>query len=140
LRAAQRDEPFHLAALGTPGRQIAALVGAALSNHVSGKMNGTRAILAVAPDARDALYVHTGGNVPQPGAVGLLPSLACSRREPEIAFTMCMRKLLIVLNAMVRHQTICNPEFGGVPLNLPDPFPIAVGDGGGAVAGFAFKL
>jgi hypothetical protein len=78
-----RDEPFRLAALGTPGRRIAALVGAALSNHDSGKMHGTRAILAIAPDARGALHVRTGGNVPQPGAVGLLSSLARSRRETE---------------------------------------------------------
>jgi transposase len=35
--------------------------------------------------------------------------------KPKIAFTVCMRTLLIMLNAMVRHQTICNPEFGGVP-------------------------
>jgi hypothetical protein len=80
----RRDEPFRLAALDTPGRQLAALVSAALSNHDSGKMHGTRAILAVALRcARCSTCAHTGGNVPQPGAMGLLPSLARSRREPE---------------------------------------------------------
>jgi hypothetical protein len=65
--------------------------------------------------------------------------LRAAGENPKISFTACMRMLLIMLNAMVRHQTTCNPEFGGVPLNLPYPFPVAVG-GGGAVTGFAFKL
>jgi transposase len=52
--------------------------------------------------------------------------LRAAGEKPKIAFTACMRKLLIMLNTMVRHQTTCNPEFGGVPLNLPYPFPVAV--------------
>jgi hypothetical protein len=143
----RRDEPFRLAALDTPGRQLAALVSAALSNHDSGKMHGTRAILAVAPDARDALHVRTLAATCRNQVLWAcyLRSRAADE-NPKISFTACMRMLLIMLNAMVRHQTTCNPEFGGVPLNLPYPFPVAVGGGGGggggggAVTGFAFKL
>ncbi len=34
----------------------------------------------------------------------------------------CFVKLLIMLNAMVWHQTTWNPEIEGVPSNLPYPF------------------
>ena len=38
-----------------------------------------------------------------------------------------MRKLLVMLNAMLRHETTWNPAAVGLPLDLPYPFSTARG-------------
>src|SRR6516165_9101960 len=41
--------------------------------------------------------------------------LRAAGKKPKIALTACMRKLLVILNAVVRHQTAWNPELRSVP-------------------------
>jgi hypothetical protein len=48
-------------------------------------------------------------------------------KNPKVALTACMRKLLIMFNAVGRHQTIWNPEVGKIRSNLPCPFSAARG-------------
>jgi hypothetical protein len=48
-------------------------------------------------------------------------------KKPKVALTACMRKLLIMLNAVIRHQTTWNSELRGAPSDLPYPFSAARG-------------
>jgi hypothetical protein len=49
----------------------------------------------------------------------LYTRLLAAGKKPKVAITACMRKFIIMLNAMLRHQTPWIPE--GDP--LPSPFP-----------------
>jgi len=53
--------------------------------------------------------------------------LCAAGKKPKVALTACMRKLLIMLNAVVRHRTTWNPELAGVSSDLPYPFSAARG-------------
>ena len=94
--------------LGTLNRQkIAALVGVAPFNKDSGKKRGKRRIFGGRASVRRALY---------------MAALSCTRHNPvikrfydslvnrgklkKVALTACMRKLLVILNAMVRKQEV----------------------------------
>ena len=95
--------------LGTLDRKkIAALVGVAPYNHDSGKMKGKRAIWGGRGDVRAVLYMSTLV------AVRLNPSLREFHRRlrragksPKMALTACMRKLIVILNAMLRNELLC---------------------------------
>jgi hypothetical protein len=52
--------------------------------------------------------------------------LRAAGKKPKIALTACMRKFLIMLNAVVR-QTTWNPEIGGILSDQPYPFSAARG-------------
>lgn len=119
----------HLPELGTLGRrQIAALVGVAPFNRDSGKMRGTRAIWGGRAQVRAVLYMCTlVATRRNPRLRAFYLRLRAAGKKPKVAITACMRKLLITLNAMVRHQTSWNPDLGGVPLALPSPFSAACG-------------
>jgi transposase len=121
----------HLPELGTLGRrQIAALVGVAPFNRDSGKMRGTRAIWGGRAQVRAVLYMCTlVATRRNPVVRAFYLRLRAAGKKPKIALTACMRKLLIMLNAVIRHQTTWNPEVGGVLSDLPYPFSAA----GGAV-------
>jgi transposase len=56
--------------------------------------------------------------------------LLTAGKKPKVALSACMRKLLIMLNAILRHQLQWNPEFA---FALPSPLPAACGARGGAV-------
>jgi transposase len=57
--------------------------------------------------------------------------LRAAGKKPKVALTACMRKLLIMLNAILRQQLPWNSEFAG---NVPCPFSTAqAGARGGAV-------
>ena len=104
----------HLPELGTLGRrQIAPSVGVAPFNRDSGKICGTRAIWDGRAQVRAVLYMCM---------------LVAPRRNPVLRafYTACMHNLLIMLNAVVRHQTTWNHEIKGVPSNPPCPFSAAV--------------
>ena len=48
-----------------------------------------------------------------------LSSPACGQQEPKITLIACMRKLLIMLNAVLRQQTMWNPELGASDRSSP---------------------
>ena len=95
----------NLPELGTLNRrQIAALVGAAPYNRDSGTLRGKRAVWGGRSRVRAALYMGGLGSQPlQPCCPGLLPEAAGSRQAEKVALVACMRKLLAILNAMLKH-------------------------------------
>ena len=101
----------HLSELGTLNRKkIAALVGVAPFNRDSGKMKGKRAIWGGRSDVRSMLYMSTLV------AVRLNPSLRefhdrlRAGKSPKMALTACMRKLVVMLNAMLKSGNRCVGE------------------------------
>ncbi|HSC94049.1 MAG TPA: IS110 family transposase [Burkholderiales bacterium] len=84
-------------------RQIAALVGVAPFNRDSGKMRGKRMIWGGRAQVRRSLYmaalVATRRN---PAIACFYQRLLAAGKPRKIALVACMRKLLSILNAMVR--------------------------------------
>jgi transposase len=118
----------HLPELGTLSRRkVAALVGVAPFNHDSGKLRGRRAIWGGRAQVRAVLYMCVlGATRRNPVLRAFYVRLLTAGKKPKVALTACMRKLLIMLNAILRHQLQWNPEFASA---LPSPFSAA---GGGA--------
>ena len=93
--------------LGTLTRQqIAALVGVAPLNRDSGRFRGTRRVWGGRAHVRAALYmsalVATRFN---PVIRAFYQRLCAAGKIKKVALTACMRKLLTILNAMLKHQT-----------------------------------
>jgi transposase len=112
----------HLPELGTLSRRkIAALVGVAPFNHDSGKLRGTRAIWGGRAQVRAVLYMSTlVATRYNPVLRVFYGRLLAAGKKPKVALTACMRKLLITLNAILRHQLPWDPELVS---DLPSPFP-----------------
>jgi len=98
--------------LGTlPKNKASALAGRAPMNRDSGHYRGQRKIQGGRPAVRQALY---------------MAALVASRRNPvirefyqrlrqagkpaKVALTACMRKILVILNAMLKNRTYWNPQ------------------------------
>ena len=92
--------------LGTLNRQkIAALVGVAPFNRDSGKKRGKRRIFGGRAAVRRTLYMATlVCTKHNPVIKRFYDSLVERGKEKKVALTACMRKLLVILNAMVRKQ------------------------------------
>jgi transposase len=93
--------------LGTLTRQqIAALVGVAPLNRDSGTFRGKRRVWGGRAHVRAALYmsalVATRFN---PVIRVFYQRLCAAGKAKKVALTACMRKLLTILNAMLKHQT-----------------------------------
>lgn len=93
--------------LGTLTRkQIAALVGVAPLNRDSGRFRGKRTIWGGRATVRAALYM--GALVAarhNPVLKAFYQRLRQAGKAPKVALTACMRKLLTMLNAMLKHRT-----------------------------------
>lgn len=86
-------------------RSIAALVGVAPVNHDSGKMRGRRSIQGGRADVRTALYMATITAIRcNPVLKAFHQHLRQAGKPPKVALTACMRKLLIIINAMMRSK------------------------------------
>jgi transposase len=92
--------------LGQLDRQeIAALVGVAPMNADSGKKRGYRKTKGGRPDVRRTLYMATlTGIRSNPVLKPHYEQLRKRGKEKKVAITACMRKMLTILNAMVRDQ------------------------------------
>jgi len=90
--------------------QVAALVGVAPFERRSGKWRGESHIFGGRTDVRCALYMaaHNAVRCPGPLREGYLRLCAAGKKRKE-ALTACIRKLVIMLNAMVKHQTPWRP-------------------------------
>jgi transposase len=87
-------------------RQIAALVGVAPFNRESGTWKGKRRIAGGRAWIRSVLYMSTVVAVRRnPLLKEFYERLRAKGKPAKQALTACMRKLLVVLNAMLRHQT-----------------------------------
>jgi transposase len=92
--------------LGTLDRkQIAALVGVAPMNRDSGRKRGYRKTKGGRPDVRRALYMATLTGIRyNPLLQPQYEQLVKRGKEKKVAITACMRKMLTILNAMLRDQ------------------------------------
>lgn len=106
-----------LAELGTLNRkQIAALVGVAPFNRDSGTHHGKRSIWGGRANVRHVLYMATlSAQRCNPQIRAMSERLAVKGKPPKVIIVACMRKLLTILNAMLRDQQPWNPQHGMTP-------------------------
>jgi transposase len=92
-------------------KQIAALVGVAPMNQDSGRKRGYRRTKGGRPEVRNVLYMSTLSAIRyNPIAKAQYDRLVKRGKEKKVAITACMRKMLTILNAMMRdQQTFRNP-------------------------------
>jgi transposase len=97
--------------LGTLSRQrIAALVGVAPFHRDSGTLRGTRTVWGGRTHVRATWYMSTLVAVRyNPILKGFYEHLRARGKAAKVARTACMRKLLTILTAMVKHQTPWQP-------------------------------
>ena len=86
-------------------RQIASLVGVAPINRDSGSFRGRRMVMGGRADVRKALYMPTLTAIRYNPALKALYERLTGRGKPaKVALTAAMRKLLTILNAILRDQ------------------------------------
>ncbi|MDX3810225.1 MAG: transposase [Bosea sp. (in: a-proteobacteria)] len=87
-------------------RQIAALVGVAPLNRDSGQMRGKRTIAGGRADLRTLLYMAALAAIRcNPALKAFNARLRAAGKPPKVAITACMRKLLTIINAIVRTKS-----------------------------------
>jgi len=92
-------------------RKIAALVGVAPLNRDSGTMRGKRMVWGGRHQVRTALYMGAlTGSRYNLVLREFYQRLREAGKPPKVELTACMRKLLVILNAMVRDGTIWDPK------------------------------
>jgi transposase len=96
--------------LGQLSREaIASLVGLAPFNHDSGKLKGQRAIWGGRADVRTTLYMAALSAVRCNDTLKIFYKRLCNAGKPfKKAITACMRKLLVILNTMVKTNSTWN--------------------------------
>jgi transposase len=94
--------------LGTlPRKQIAALVGLAPLARDSGTLRGRRLVWGGRAPVRAALYMAAlVGTRRNPVLRAFYQRLLMAGKPKKVALTACMRKLLTILNAMLRAHTV----------------------------------
>lgn len=99
--------------LGTlSGRRIAALVGVAPFNDDTGRHKGPRHVRGGRLDVRAVLYMATLVAIRHNQTIHDFHSrLIAAGKAKKVAITACMRKLLTILNAMLRDKKPWQPDF-----------------------------
>ncbi len=102
----------NLPELGTLNRQeIAALAGVAPWNNSSGKFDGKMHIWGGRKDVRSVLYMSAFSACRfNPIIRSFAERLKKSGKAYRVVMTACMRKLLIILNTMIKEQTLWTPK------------------------------
>jgi transposase len=97
-------------------KEIAALAGVAPLNHDSGQHRGRRVIWGGRAHLRAALYMGTLVGVRHnPVLRPFYARLLAAGKPKKVALVACMHKLLLILNAMVAHNTRWDPSLKAVP-------------------------
>src|SRR5260370_587235 len=87
-------------------KQSAALVGLAPFNRDSGSLRGSRCIWGGRAQVRRVLYMAVVAAVrSNPVIKNFYTQLRARGKYPKSALTACMRKLLVILNAMLHNKT-----------------------------------
>ncbi|MEK7877663.1 MAG: IS110 family transposase [Pseudomonadota bacterium] len=87
-------------------KQIAALVGVAPMNRDSGRWRGKRVVWGGRANVRAALYMPTVVAVRwNPVLREFYQRLVAAGKPKKVALVACMRKLLVILNAMLKQHT-----------------------------------
>jgi transposase len=102
----------HLPELGSLNRkQIAALVGVAPFNRDSGSLRGHRRIWGGRAEVRRALYMATLSAITWNPVISRFYRRLLDNGKPgKVAVVACMRKLLTILNAMLRDRRHWSPN------------------------------
>lgn len=91
--------------------KIATLVGVAPQNRDSGTLKGKRPIRGGRASLRSALYMATlAATRWNPVIKELYERLVKKGKLPKVALVACMRKLLTILNTMVRNNELWSPK------------------------------
>lgn len=97
-------------------KQIAALVGVAPLNWDSGLMRGRRVIWGGRAHVRTALYMGAlTASRRNPVIRDFYKRLRAAGKKPNVALVACMRKLLVILNAILKHRVPWRPVVAQVP-------------------------
>lgn len=87
-------------------KQIAALVGVAPLNRDSGTMHGKRTVWGGRAQVRATLYMAAVVAARfNPVLRAFYQRLCAAGKAKKVALTACMRKLLVILNAILKHRT-----------------------------------
>ena len=94
-------------------RQIAALVGVAPLNRDSGKLRGIRCIAGGRAAVRKALYMPVLSAATRWNKKLSLfyMQMVARGKKRKVALTACMRKMLILLNTMLKNDRFYDPEY-----------------------------
>jgi transposase len=92
-------------------KQIASLVGVAPLNNDSGQKNGKRSVWGGRAPVRSVLYMaaHSAARYNPPLAL-FYQRLVTKGKTPKVALVAVMRKLLTMLNAIVRSNQPWTPS------------------------------
>lgn len=97
-------------------KQIAALVGVAPFNRDSGQHKGKRSIWGGRASVRHALYMATqSARRYNPQIRAMSERLSAKGKPAKVVIVACMRKLLTILNAILRTRQPWHPDHDGVP-------------------------
>jgi len=92
-------------------REIAALVGVAPFNRDSGGWRGKRTVWGGRSQVLATLYMAASvASRYNPVIRSFYQRLCQAGKTKKVALTACMRKLLIILNAMLKHNQPWNPD------------------------------
>jgi len=92
-------------------KEIATLVGVAPINRDSGNFRGRRMIWGGRAQVRSALYMAAlSASRCNPVIKSFYQRLIQKGKKPKVALTACMRKLLVILNTMVKYNTHWDPK------------------------------
>jgi transposase len=90
-------------------KQIAALVGIAPLNRDSGTLRGRRTIWGARASVRAVLYMAALVASRRNAVIRTFyKRLRNTGKAPKVALVACMRKLLTILNSMIKHKTCWN--------------------------------
>ena len=94
-------------------RQIAALVGTAPMNRDSGMMRGKRTIVGGRAVVRKSLHMPTLAAATRwnKKLKVFYEQLLARGKKHKVALTACMRKIIIMLNAMLKNNRVYDPKF-----------------------------
>jgi transposase len=96
-------------------RQVASLAGLSPHAFESGKFKGQSKIWGGRASVRSALFMGTmAATRSNPPIKAFYDRLLAKGKKKIVALTACMRKLLTILNAMVRDGVTWNPEMANV--------------------------
>ena len=94
------------------GKQIASLLGVAPFNRDSGALRGRRTVWGGRAPARQTLFMATlAATRHNPLIRAFYLRLCAAGKAKKTALTACMRKLLLILNSMLKHGTAWDPSY-----------------------------
>jgi len=102
----------HVPELGQLNRQqISALIGVAPFNRDSGRFQGKRSIWGGRAAVRSVLYMAAiTARTHNPVIREFAKRLEAAGKPFKVVITACMRKLLVILNAMIKNKTEWSPK------------------------------